>query len=84
MKLDLSDPDAKLEELPLIGISNVIAMDLDYETDCVFWADIEKDIKKGESLTVNYAFAIVDGELPSRSEIQQASEMYAAMEEDGE
>ena len=44
VKLDLSDPDAKLEELPLIGISNVIAMDLDYETDCVFWADIEKDI----------------------------------------
>ena len=33
-----------MEELPLIGISNVFAMDLDYETDCVFWADIEKDI----------------------------------------
>ena len=49
-----------------------------------FGSFFEKDIKKGESLTVNYAFAIVDGELPTRSEIQQASEMYAAMEEDGE
>ena len=44
VKMDLSNPDAELEELPLIGISNVIAMDLDYSTDCVFWADIEKDI----------------------------------------
>ena len=44
MKLDLSNPDQDLEELPLIGLSNVIAMDLDYETDCVFWADIDKDV----------------------------------------
>ena len=40
----------------------------------------EKEIKKGESLTVNYAFAIVEGKLPARSEIQRASEMYAEME----
>ena len=32
-----------MEELPLIGINNVIAMDFDYETDCVFWADIDTD-----------------------------------------
>ena len=38
-----------------------------------FGSFFEKDIKKGETLTVNYAFAIVDGELPSRSEIQEAS-----------
>ena len=44
LKLDLSNPDQELEELPLIGLSNVIAMDLDYETDCVFWADIDKDV----------------------------------------
>ena len=36
--------DVELEELPLIGISNEFAMDPDYDTDCVFWADIEKDI----------------------------------------
>ena len=44
LKLDLANPDQELEELPLIGLSNVIAMDLDYETDCVFWADIDKDL----------------------------------------
>lgn len=44
LKLDLSNPKQDLEELPLIGLSNVIAMDLDYETDCVFWADIDKDV----------------------------------------
>ncbi|MFP6885275.1 MAG: DUF6807 family protein [Roseibacillus sp.] len=46
-----------------------------------FGSFFEKDIKKGETLTVNYAFAIVDGELPSRSEIQEASDMYAEMKE---
>ena len=49
-----------------------------------FGSFFEKEIKKGESLTVRYAFAIVDGELPTRSEIQQASEMYANMKESGE
>ena len=44
VKMDLSNPDAELEKLPLIGNSHVIAMDQYYETDCVFWADIEKDI----------------------------------------
>lgn len=46
-----------------------------------FGSFFEKDIKKGESLTVNYAFALVEGELPARSEIQQASDMYADMEQ---
>ena len=44
VKIDLSNPDAELEKLPLIGNSHVIAMDQYYETDGVFWADIEKDI----------------------------------------
>ena len=44
-----------------------------------FGSFFEKEIKKGESLTVRYAFAIVDGELPSREEIQQGSDMYAEL-----
>jgi len=44
VKLDLGNPDAELEKLPLIGIKNVVAMDLDYETDCLFWADLEQDM----------------------------------------
>jgi len=43
VKLDLAKPNSTMEELPLIGIHNVIAMDFDSETDCVFWADIDKD-----------------------------------------
>lgn len=43
VKLDLATPNSTLEELPLIGVNNVIAMDFDYDTDCVFWADIDKD-----------------------------------------
>jgi len=43
IKLDLARPNSTMEELPLIGINNVIAMDFDYDTDCVFWADIDKD-----------------------------------------
>ena len=43
VKLDLRRPNSSLETLPLIGINNVIAMDLDYQTDCVFWADIDQD-----------------------------------------
>ena len=43
VKLDLAKPNRTMEELPLIGIHNVIAMDFDSETDCVFWADIDKD-----------------------------------------
>lgn len=43
VKLDLARPNSTMEELPLIGINNVIAMDFDYDTDCVFWADIDKD-----------------------------------------
>jgi len=49
-----------------------------------FGSFFEKEIKKGESLTVNYAFAIVDGELPARSEIQKASDMYADSSPGGE
>ena len=42
--MDLSSPDSSdVIEIPLIGINNVIAMDLDFTTDSVFWADIEKD-----------------------------------------
>ena len=44
VKMNLGNPDQDLETLPLIGISNVIAMDLDYENDCVFWADIDQDV----------------------------------------
>jgi hypothetical protein len=36
-----------------------------------FGAFFEKDVKQGESLTVNYAFLIVDGELPAPAEIQK-------------
>ena len=44
MKLDLSSPNnSDVIEMPQIGINNIIFMDLDYTTDCVFWADIEKD-----------------------------------------
>eukprot|EP00092_Neocalanus_flemingeri_P022770 GFUD01024690.1.p1 GENE.GFUD01024690.1~~GFUD01024690.1.p1 ORF type:complete len:2176 (-),score=631.55 GFUD01024690.1:299-6826(-) len=43
VKIDLARPNSTMEELPLIGIHNVIAMDFDYDTDCVFWADIDKD-----------------------------------------
>ena len=53
VKIDLSNPDAELEKLPLIGNSNVIAMDQYYETDCVFWADIEKDIIIKQCLNMN-------------------------------
>jgi len=49
-----------------------------------FGSFFERNIKKGETLTVNYAFAIVDGELPARSEIQQASDMYAEMKQSSE
>lgn len=41
--MDLTQPNSTLESLPLIGITNVIAMDFDMETDCVFWADIDQD-----------------------------------------
>ena len=44
LKLDLSNPEAELETLPIADIQNVIATDLDYESDCLFWADIEKDL----------------------------------------
>ena len=53
VKIDLSNPDAELEKLPLIGNSNVIAMDQYYETDGVFWADIEKDIIIKQCLNMN-------------------------------
>jgi len=43
IKLDLATPNSTMETLPLIGINNVIAMDFDYDTDCVFWADIDQD-----------------------------------------
>jgi hypothetical protein len=36
-----------------------------------FGAFFEKDVKQGESLTVNYGFLIVDGELPGQDDIQK-------------
>lgn len=36
-----------------------------------FGAFFEKDVKQGESLTVNYGFLIIDGALPSTSKIQK-------------
>lgn len=47
-----------------------------------FGSFFQKDIKKGESLTVRYAFAIVDGELPDRAEIQKGSDRYAELSGD--
>ena len=50
VKVDLTDTAFTLNPLPLIKsgdmgrqAANVIAMDLDYSTDCVFWADISLD-----------------------------------------
>ncbi|MFP6881857.1 MAG: PmoA family protein [Roseibacillus sp.] len=43
-----------------------------------FGSFFEKEIKKGESLTVNYQFVIADGELPERKKIEQAWKAYAA------
>ena len=50
VKVDLTDTAFTLNPLPLINsgdmgrqAANVIAMDLDYSTDCVFWADISLD-----------------------------------------
>ena len=56
IKLDLSTPNVStMSELPLLGINNVIAMDLDYTTDCVFWADIDKDeVSGGTFIKVQY------------------------------
>jgi hypothetical protein len=42
-----------------------------------FGSFFEKEIKKGESLTVNYRFVIGDGELPARDAIQAAWKEYA-------
>jgi hypothetical protein len=41
-----------------------------------FGAFFEKDVKQGESLTVNYGFLIVDGELPSQDDIQKVWEAW--------
>ena len=42
--MDLSSPDSSdMIELLLVGINNVMAMDQDYTTDFVLWADIDKD-----------------------------------------
>jgi len=43
VKLDLTKPNSTVKTLPLLNVKNVIAMDFDYSTDCVFWADIELD-----------------------------------------
>ena len=43
VRLDLSAPNSSIESLPLIGMRNVIAMDFDISTDCVFWGDIDQD-----------------------------------------
>ena len=39
-----------------------------------FGAFFEKEVKQGESLTVNYGFLIVDGELPGQNDIQKVWE----------
>ncbi|MDE0595679.1 MAG: PmoA family protein [Roseibacillus sp.] len=44
-----------------------------------FGSFFEKEIKKGESLTVNYQFVIVDGELPDPAKIQKAWVAYSKM-----
>lgn len=41
-----------------------------------FGAFFEKDVKQGESLTVNYGFLIVDGELPGQDDIQKVWEAW--------
>ena len=43
VRMDLTRPNSTMEVLPLIGVTNVIAMDFDLATDCVFWADIDQD-----------------------------------------
>lgn len=43
-----------------------------------FGAFFERPIKKGESLTVNYRFLIVDGEMPSAKTIQKVWDMMAS------
>jgi hypothetical protein len=42
-----------------------------------FGSFFEKEIKKGESLTVNYQFVIVDGVLPDPAVIQKAWLAYS-------
>ena len=38
-------------DLPLVGVRNVIAMDMDYAAECVFWADMETDTINKQCLT---------------------------------
>lgn len=45
-----------------------------------FGSFFEAEIKKGESLTVNYRFLIMDGELPEREAIDKAWKEYVAGE----
>ena len=54
-----------MEELPLIGIHNVIAMNFDSETDCVFRLDIDKDRIMKQCLS--------DGSLPETLAMSQLS-----------
>ena len=42
-----------------------------------FGSFFEKEIKKGDSLTIKYRFVVLDGELPARERIQRASDRYA-------
>lgn len=42
-----------------------------------FGSFFEKEIRKGDSLTVNYQFVVIEGELPKRELIQNSWESYA-------
>ncbi|XP_058808716.1 sortilin-related receptor-like [Phymastichus coffea] len=42
-RIDLKDPNAKVENLPVHNLKNVIAIEFDMQNNCLYWADIVID-----------------------------------------
>ena len=51
VKVSLKENNFTVETLPLASIQNVIAMDMDYASECMIWADMNTDVINKQCLT---------------------------------
>ena len=51
VKVSLKENNFTVETLPLASIQNMIAMDMDYASECMIWADMNTDVINKQCLT---------------------------------